>query len=52
MNNIDIHSIYDQLCSALTEYENDDGSGDAGDAGELLYQRLCIIVNDFASKLN
>ena len=48
----DIRSIYDQLCAVLTDYETNDGTGDAGDAGELLYLSLCRVVNEFAEKLN
>lgn len=52
MDKKDIMEIYDRLCMALAGYEDDDGSGDAGDAGERLYQTIVYIVEDFASKLN
>lgn len=50
MSTNDIHSIYDQLCFILTDYEEDDGS--SGTAGENLYYALVDIVNEFAEKLN
>ena len=49
---MDIITLYDMLCAALTRYEEDDGSGDAGDAGERLYCELCSIVNEVAEKIN
>ena len=42
-----LNNLYDRLCAALTHSEEDDGSGDAGDAGDRLYCELCGIQNDF-----
>lgn len=48
----ELQKFYDKLCAALTNYENDDGSGDAGDAGERLYLEVVWIVNSMAEKIN
>ena len=52
MANQEMIDVYDQLCRALTNYEDEDGSGDAGDAGEALYLELVCIVNNLAEKIN
>lgn len=52
MTESEMITFYDRLCAILTEYEEDDGSGDAGDAGERLYCNLVDIVNDMAKMIN
>lgn len=52
MDSTEFKTVYDQLCAALTDYEDDDGAGDAGDAGENLYLRIVAIVNTMADKIN
>lgn len=52
MDNTAFKIVYDQLCAALTDYEDNDGSGDAGDAGENLYLQIVAIVNTMADKIN
>jgi len=47
-----LEEIRDNFRFAIDDYENDDGSGDAGDAGERLYQNLCWAFKDFEKELN
>lgn len=47
-----LEEIRDSFRSALEEYENDDGSGDAGDAGERLYQSIYWAVENLEKELN
>ena len=47
-----LEEIRDDLRSALDAYENDDGSGDAGDAGERLYQSIYWAVKALENELN
>lgn len=51
MDRMEIESIYDRLCFALTAYEADCDDPEY-DKGAALYNDIVDIVNDFASKLN
>lgn len=51
INSEDIRRIYDNLRNSLEEYETDDGSGDAGDAGERLHGNIVWVVNALAKVL-
>ena len=51
MNNLDIMSIYDRLCFALTAYEADTTDPEY-DKGAALYNDILAVVEDMAEKLN
>ena len=51
MDNATLHNIYDRLCFALTDYEGNDDEEAVGN-GEILYEKIVSIVNDFAEILN
>ena len=51
MNNLDIMSIYDRLCFALTACEADITDPEY-DKGAALYNDILAVVEDMAEKLN
>lgn len=48
---VQYENTYNMICDALGNYEMDDGSGDAGDAGERLYEEVVSIAHDISTKL-
>lgn len=47
MENYEIKTVYDRLCSALTDYENhaEDGEPDEYHDGEALYGKIVDVTN-------